>query len=135
MAETILVPRDTEAALVARVTAVLLEKGVDVPVDTKDTKDAESFVTLYRTGGAPGTAVSDRAQITFNAYAPTEYQAFRLGSVVFGIAVATDCLEVDGVFFYENSPVGSLANFPNPRHPTLHRYQFSRTFHTRSQEL
>lgn len=134
MAERILVPSDTEAALVTRVQLVLTEKGLTVPVDTKDS-DAKSFVTLYRTGGAPGTAVSDRAQITFNAYAPTEYQAFWLGSVVFGIAVATDCLEVDGVFFYENSPVGSLANFPNPRHPTLFRYQFSRAFHTRSKEL
>lgn len=135
MAEPILVPTDTEGALVQRVAAVLAEKDLDVPVDIKDTLDVKSFVSLYRTGGAPGTAVSDRAQITFNAYAPTEYQAYRLGAIVFGIAVATDCLEVDGVFFYENSPVGSLANFPNPRHPTLFRYQFSRTFHTRSQEL
>lgn len=135
MGETILVPSDTEAALVERLKQVLTVRGLAVPVDTKDTADAKSFVTLYRTGGAPGTVVSDRAQITFNAYAPTEYQAYRLGAVVFGIAVATDCMDVDGIFFYENSPVGSLANFPNPRHPNLYRYQFSRAFHTRSKEL
>lgn len=131
--DNVLTPPDVEQVLRDYLLTVLEPRDYDIPVGTIDPKDARSFVTLYRTGGSEGTLVSDRAQITFNCYAPTEYQAFKLGALVFGAVKALDSEQVDGIQFYENSQVGSLVNFANPRHPDLFRYQFSRAFHVRMQ--
>lgn len=130
----LIAPNDAEYLVRDYLQAGHASRGLQAPVDTKDSAGTK-FTTLYLTGTAEATTVSDRPRLTFNCYGPTEYQAFELARLDLALAKALDSRVLGGVQFYEVEVVGGLANFPNPRHPDLHRYQFTCQFHLRSQVL
>jgi hypothetical protein len=102
-----------------------------VPVGTKAPGGATSFVRLVRTGGPRTTPVSDRPQITFDAYAPLGSAAWELADKARMAVYAIAGTVLGGVSVKDVAEVGGPANLPDPVFPDLSRYSFTLAIHLR----
>lgn len=102
-----------------------------VPVGGKGTSGAK-FLKVIRTGGPRATPISDRPQLTFEAYAKLPSQAWALAeearTTVLGIAGTV----VHGVSVKEITELSGPSDLPDPVFPEHSRYTFTLAIHLRA---
>jgi hypothetical protein len=108
-----------------------LEPVLGVPVGAKASPVPE-FVKVFRTGGPRATPVSDRPQLTFEAYAQRGSKAWELAE-----KCRTAVHEMAGTIVAGTSvkDVGELSgpsDLPDPIFPDHTRYTFTLTVHLRA---
>jgi hypothetical protein len=101
-----------------------------VPVGTKAAA-APEFVRLVRTGGPRGTPVTDRPQVTFEAYASRGSAAAELADKTRAAVFALAGTLLGSVSIKEVGETGGPANLPDPVFPSLTRYTFTLAVHLR----
>jgi hypothetical protein len=105
-----------------------------VPVGTKAPGSTNDFVKVIRTGGPIPTPVTDRPQITIEAYSTRGSTAwaltekarmalFALAGTVLGTTSIKDVTEI-----------GGPGNLPDPIFPALTRYTFTLAVHLRGRQ-
>lgn len=119
---------DTEKLLIDYLTPIL-----GVPVGAK-APAASEFVKVLRTGGPVATLISDRPQITFEAYSPRGTTAWDLADkarmAVFALAgtvLATTSIK-------DVTEIAGPAQLPDPVFPALTRYTFTLAVHVRGKQ-
>jgi hypothetical protein len=117
---------DAEQLLIDYLTPLL-----SVPVGVK-ASPAPEFVKVIRTGGPRATPVSDRPQLTFEAYAKRGSRAWALAedtrTSVFEMAGTI----VAGVSVKEVEEIGGPSSLPDPTFPDHARYTFTIALHLRA---
>lgn len=104
-----------------------------VPVGTKAAAGNE-FVRLIRTGGPRPTLVTDRPQITFEAYSSRGSTAWALAEKARIAVFALAGTRLGTVSIKEVEEVGGPANLPDPVFPALTRYSFTLAIHLRGRQ-
>ncbi len=108
-----------------------LEPLLGVPVGVKAAAATE-FVKVIRTGGPRATPVSDRPQLTFEAYAKRGSRAWELAEEARAAVLALAGTTVDGTNVKEIGEPGGPSNLPDPIFPDYARYTFTLTVHLRA---
>lgn len=108
-----------------------LEPLVGVPFGVKAGSGNE-FVRVRRTGGPRATPVSDRPQVTFEAYALRPSRAWTIAEAtrvgVYGMAGTV----IGSVSVKEVTEAGGPADVPDPVFEELTRYSFTLLIHLRA---
>lgn len=123
---TITIFDDVEQALIE-----LLTSALDVPVSTRKSHSPR-FIRLFRTGGSRVSRISERAQITVEAYAQTESAASGLLQQARSVIADLAGRRVQGRGFKEITELGGPANLPDPTSPEHHRYTYTPVIHIRA---
>lgn len=105
-----------------------------VPVGTKAAGTGTTFVKLIRTGGPRATPVSDRAQITFEAYSNKGTTAWELADKARMAMFALAGTQLAGTSVKEIEEIGGPGNLPDPIFPALTRYTFTLAVHLRGRQ-
>jgi hypothetical protein len=108
-----------------------LEPLLGVPVGVKASA-APEFVKVIRTGGPRATPVSDRPQLTFEAYATRGSRAWALAEETRTAVLALAGTTVAGVNVKEIGEPGGPSNLPDPVFPDHTRYTFTLAVHLRA---
>jgi hypothetical protein len=119
---------DTEKLLIDYLGPILA-----VPVGTKAATGTE-FVKLIRTGGPRATLVSDRPQITFEAYSNRGTKAWELAEKARMAMFALAGTQLSGTSVKEVEEIGGPSNLPDPIFPALTRYTFTLAVHLRGRQ-
>lgn len=107
-----------------------LEPVVGVPFGVKANGGAE-FVKVIRTGGPRATPVSDRPQLTFEAYAKRGSRAWDIAETTRQAVHAMAGTVVGETSVKEVTELGGPSNLPDPLFPDLSRYTFILAVHLR----
>lgn len=119
---------DAEKLLIDHLTPLL-----GVPVGTKASTTTE-FVKVIRTGGPRATPVSDRPQLTFEAYSNRGTKAWDLANRTREAVHALAGSQLAGISVKEVTELGGPANLPDPIFPALTRYTFTLAVHLRGRQ-
>lgn len=120
---------DSEQLLIDHLSPILA-----VPVGTKAPGNTNEFVKVIRSGGPRATPISDRPQITVEAYSTRGSKAweladkartalFALAGTVLGSTSVKDVVEI-----------GGPSNLADPVFPSLTRYTFTLAVHLRGRQ-
>jgi hypothetical protein len=120
---------DTEKLLIDYLAPVLA-----VPVGTKAPGNVNEFVKLLRTGGPRATPVSDRPQITIEAYSTRGTTAWDLADRARMAMFALAGTRLAGASIKEVVEIGGPSNLPDPIFPSLTRYTFTLAVHLRGRQ-
>lgn len=108
-----------------------MEPVVGVPFGGKAAAAAE-FVKVIRTGGPRATPVSDRPQLTFEAYAKRASRAWALAEETRTGVHALAGTIIAGVNVKEVSEISGPSDLPDPLFPEHSRYTFTLAVHLRA---
>lgn len=93
----------------------LLDAALTVPVRSKvPSPRPDSFVTVRRTGGVRKDVVTDNAQVTIEAWGPTEEAAHDLAQIARAHIGAAPGSVVDGVAIYRVTEQAAPGVLPDP---------------------
>jgi hypothetical protein len=120
---------DAEQLLIDYLTPILA-----VPVGTKAPGNTNAFVKIIRTGGPIPTPITDRPQITVEAYAPRVSQAWELTEKARMALFALAGTVLGTTSVKDISEIGGPANLPDPVFPALTRYTFTLAVHLRGRQ-
>jgi hypothetical protein len=105
-----------------------------VPVGTKAPGNSNEFVKVIRTGGPRATPVSDRPQITVEAYSTRGSTAWALVEKARMALFALAGTVLGDTSIKDVAEFGGPANLPDPIFPSLTRYTFTLAVHLRGRQ-
>lgn len=105
-----------------------------VPVGVKAAGSGTEFVKVIRTGGPVATPVSDRPQITIEAYAARGTRAWELADLARMAVFTLAGTVLGGTSVKEVTEIGGPVNLPDPVFPALTRYSFTLAVHVRGRQ-
>lgn len=123
---TVWISRDAEQFLID-----YLEPVLGVPVGSKSA-DSNEFLKVIRTGGFKPTPVSDKAQITFEAYALLDSRAWALAEQAREAVIGLAGTVTAGISVKEVTEAGGPAVTDDPVFEELTRYRFTLLIHLRA---
>jgi hypothetical protein len=109
-----------------------LEPLLGVPVGVKSAGSAAEFIKVIRTGGPRASPVSDRPQLSFEAYAVKGSRAWALAEKTRTAVLAMAGTVVQNTSVKDVTELGGPANFPDPLLPDRSRYTFTLAVHLRA---
>lgn len=107
-----------------------LEPVLGVPVGAEGTTGT-AFVRVLRTGGPKATPVSDRPQLTFEAFHRLGSGSWQLAERTRGAVLALAGTTVDGINIKDVQEASGPAELHDPTFPSLTRHSFSLLVHMR----